>query len=66
MPEAHFEPQLQRPAPLRGDLVSPALRADDPEMAAFLENLYARNLPEAEEALAIRHYVKVRQSRSAA
>lgn len=51
----------------RRDNVSPSLRASDPELASFLENLYARNLPEMEEAAAIREFVWERQgSRSAA
>ena len=41
--------------------VSPSLRASDPELAVFLEGLYARNLPEMEEAAAIREFVWERQ-----
>ena len=50
----------------RSDNVSPNLKADDPELATFLEGLYARNLPEAEEAETIRSFVRMRQRRNAA
>ena len=66
MPETQFEQPPPRPVSSRSDSVSATLRADDPELAVFLENLYARNLPEAEEASAIRQYVQLRKNRSAA
>jgi hypothetical protein len=69
MSETHYERPAFRassPAAIRSEYVSPGLRADDPELAAFLENLYARNLPESEEAQSIRHFVQMRQRRDAA
>jgi hypothetical protein len=69
MSEAQYERTVFRSPPVsssRGDNVSPGLKAGDPELAAFLENLYARNLPEMEEAENIRNFVRMRQRRDAA
>jgi hypothetical protein len=69
MAQPQFEHNAFRGQPhpsSRSDAVSPTLKAGDPEMATFLESLYARNLPEAEESDQIRRFVRVRQQRNAA